>query len=433
MKAINIRNDFLKVTTFIVFTISLFSCTLHDEPKPTVLTVSSKPVATIMMAENVTETSATLEAYVTPMGKATVSFKYREANSTWKTQALTANFDGNTAIKVTLTVLDLKANTSYEFAVVAENTVGATTSSTSTFKTIAYTKAVVKIGAAQNVKISTATINAVVIPNQDNTEIFMEYQTANSVWASKSLGANFSGKDSVKVTLNLLDLQANMKYNFRVRTVNKASEETSTTSSFETYAVSDYDGNLYHTVTIGTQTWLRENFEGMHYANGDPIANVIDATTWSTLKTGAYCWYNNDSKLGNVYGGLYNYYVATDSRGLIVGWHTSNSDEWVTLDNYLGYQYAGLELMEAGKTHWLNPLQTGTNTTGFTALPSGDFALEVTTNKFTFMDLGTETYFWILSTTFPGATAEIPQSNCMLAISALCDRSCGFSIRLVKN
>ena len=55
---------------------------------------------------------------------------------------------------------------------------------------------------------------------------------------------------------------------------NQAGIVISDMSEFETFAVIDYDGNLYHAVTIGDQVWLRENLRTTHYANGDPIPNV---------------------------------------------------------------------------------------------------------------------------------------------------------------
>jgi uncharacterized protein (TIGR02145 family) len=53
-----------------------------------------------------------------------------------------------------------------------------------------------------------------------------------------------------------------------------------------------------------------------HYRNGDKIPEVQDINTWSKLKSGAWCYYNNDPKYGDKYGRLYNWYAIKDRRGL---------------------------------------------------------------------------------------------------------------------
>lgn len=59
--------------------------------------------------------------------------------------------------------------------------------------------------------------------------------------------------------------------------------------------VTDYDGNVYSTVAIGTQVWMQENLRTTHYHNGDLIPNVPDNAGWGNLITGGRCYYNNDS------------------------------------------------------------------------------------------------------------------------------------------
>ena len=58
--------------------------------------------------------------------------------------------------------------------------------------------------------------------------------------------------------------------------------------------VSDYDGNIYNTVQIGTQIWTVQNLATTHYNDGTLIPEVTDQTTWLALVTGARCYYNND-------------------------------------------------------------------------------------------------------------------------------------------
>ena len=143
----------------------------------------------------------------------------------------------------------------------------------------------------------------------------------------------------------------------------------------EAGTITDIDGNVYHTVTIGTQVWLVENLKVTHYRNGDPIPNVTDDAQWNSLTTGAYCNYSNDANNTDTYGCLYNWYAVNDGRNICpTGWHVPTNEEWSTLEMYLGgSSVAGGKMAEAGTTHWswLSPYTGATNESGFTALPGG--------------------------------------------------------------
>ena len=65
-------------------------------------------------------------------------------------------------------------------------------------------------------------------------------------------------------------------------------------NSIDPGTVIDYDGNVYPTVTIGTQVWTAQNLIVEHYNNGDPIPNVTLDSDWASLTTGALCYYNNN-------------------------------------------------------------------------------------------------------------------------------------------
>lgn len=68
--------------------------------------------------------------------------------------------------------------------------------------------------------------------------------------------------------------------------------------------VTDIDGNNYNTVGICNQCWMKENLQVSHYQNGDAIPNIKSNDAWINLTTGAFCNYNNDDSLGNIYGKL---------------------------------------------------------------------------------------------------------------------------------
>lgn len=144
--------------------------------------------------------------------------------------------------------------------------------------------------------------------------------------------------------------------------------------------VKDIDGNVYNTVTIGSQVWMVENLKTTKYRNGDPIPNIAGGDEWSNVKTGAQCNYNNDATIGNKFGKLYNWYAVNDSRNLApTGWHIPSEDDWEILDNYvaanLGTSGALIKAL-ASKTDWSDASMLGddlskNNTSGFTAMPGG--------------------------------------------------------------
>ena len=149
--------------------------------------------------------------------------------------------------------------------------------------------------------------------------------------------------------------------------------EKDSTSSKDDDTVTDIDGNVYNTVTIGDQVWMAENLKVTHYRNGDAIPKVTDDSDWENLTSGAYCIYDNNDSNAVTYGFLYNWYAVNDSRNIApAGWHIPTDEEWQTLVDYLGGSVvAGGKLKETGITHWNSPNTGATNESGFSALPGG--------------------------------------------------------------
>jgi uncharacterized protein (TIGR02145 family) len=105
----------------------------------------------------------------------------------------------------------------------------------------------------------------------------------------------------------------------------------------EAGTVTDMDGNIYNTVQIGDQCWMKENLKTSTYNNGTSIPNVTDANAWSNLTTGAYVWYDNDISWKDKYGALYNWFTTVDPTGLCpTGWHVPTNDEWTASTDYIG-------------------------------------------------------------------------------------------------
>jgi uncharacterized protein (TIGR02145 family) len=141
--------------------------------------------------------------------------------------------------------------------------------------------------------------------------------------------------------------------------------------------IKDVDGNVYKTVTIGTQTWMAENLKVSKYSDGTTIPNITDNTQWQNDTTGAWSYYNNDVVNNAKYGKLYNWYaVSKTSNGnknvCPTGWHVPTDAEWAVLTDYLGgVSVSGGKMKEVGTTSWNSPNTSATNTSLFSALPGG--------------------------------------------------------------
>ncbi len=145
----------------------------------------------------------------------------------------------------------------------------------------------------------------------------------------------------------------------------------------------DYDGNVYTTVTIGSQEWIVGNLRTTHYADGTLIPNVTDTTLWAADLTGAMCWYDNDDGYKDTYGGLYSWYAVANAHSLAVGqftrggivdagWRVPTMADWAALGAAIGgAAVAGGHLKEMGSAHWLAP-NPGTDTYGFRMMGNGN-------------------------------------------------------------
>ncbi|MBN1185318.1 MAG: PKD domain-containing protein, partial [Bacteroidales bacterium] len=190
-------------------------------------------------------------------------------------------------------------------------------------------------------------------------------------------------------------------------------------------SVTDIDGNIYKTIQIGTQTWMAENLRTTRYNNGTEIPLVTNSSTWASLSTPAYCWYNNDKfTYGNTYGALYNFFTIDTNILCPTGWHVPANIEWDTLIGYLGGRsIAGSKLKETGIIHWVPPINEGvTNESGFTALPGG-----YRDDNGPFLNMGGSGYWWSLS------WYHYMYNNNSYVDRWFADNRYGFSVRCVKD
>jgi len=195
--------------------------------------------------------------------------------------------------------------------------------------------------------------------------------------------------------------------------------------------ITDIDGNVYHTVAIGTQVWLRENLKTTRYRNGDPIPTVTDNAAWSNLTTGAYCYNMNDTNKLKIYGCLYNWFAVVDARKICpTGWHVPTDFERHILSNYLGTDNTGGKLKETGLTHWDFPNDGATNETGFTALPGG-----CRDNYGSFLGIGSTGDWWTSTENSFNGGAMNYSLSCLLGYFPFgsSEKTSGYSVRCIKD
>ncbi|HUX58350.1 MAG TPA: FISUMP domain-containing protein [Bacteroidales bacterium] len=196
-------------------------------------------------------------------------------------------------------------------------------------------------------------------------------------------------------TSNITGLLPNTNYYVRAYATNSAGTTYGDQVSFVSniLTVTDADGNVYNTVNIGTQVWMRENLKTTKYNDGTVIPNITDNVAWETSTTGAYCDYDNTLDNSDIYGKLYNWNVAASTNPKNVcptGMHVPTNADWTIMEDYLianGYNYDGtfsgnkIAKSLAATTDWDGSSTPGAvgnsdyptyrNKSGFTALPGG--------------------------------------------------------------
>lgn len=141
-----------------------------------------------------------------------------------------------------------------------------------------------------------------------------------------------------------------------------------------TPTVTDIDGNVYNTVLIGTQCWMKENLRTTRFKNGMSIQ------PW-------HRWYSFDITYKYKYGGLYTWDAVNSGHGLCPeGWHVPSRTEWNTLINlnpdgssyYLkscrqvGTPFGGEDCDTEEHPRWsYHETVYGNDEHGFSALPGG--------------------------------------------------------------
>ena len=157
----------------------------------------------------------------------------------------------------------------------------------------------------------------------------------------------------------------------------------------ERETVTDIEGNVYTTTTIGNQVWMGENMRTRTLNDGTPIPFVIDVeNNWYGIKTPLCCLYNNHEPNEAIFGILYNFWAVQTGQICPTGWHVPSENEWNILTNYLivnGYNYDStrsenkIAKAMAATRRWYSSSVPGSpghnipanNSSCFSALPGG--------------------------------------------------------------
>lgn len=186
-----------------------------------------------------------------------------------------------------------------------------------------------------------------------------------------------------------------------------------------TPTVADIDGNIYNTVQIGEQCWTKENMRTTRYANGTNITlNQSNGYSSST----AYRYIPNNQNNVSTYGYLYNWKAVMGNaspsdanpsgvQGICPsGWHVPSLAEWNQLTSYVsenptyvcGENSSNIAKSLSSTVGWnsvTNDCAIGNsvednNATGFSALPTGSYFVQILNNSYYYTGFGTATRFW---------------------------------------
>jgi uncharacterized protein (TIGR02145 family) len=413
-----------------IFIFSLSSCN-KDEVE------ESKPSLTTAQIISITATTAIGGGSITIDGGAPIINRgviWSPSQNPTLVNNAGITIDGNGTGSFSSNLTSLTPNTTYYVRAYATNIVGTAYGTLQTFITL---NGIVELttSAISNITLTSATCGGTITYDggAQVTARGVIWSVAQNPSIDSYDGKTTDGSGSGNFTSSLTGLSPNTTYYIRAYATNCVGTTYGNEIKLKTIvgSISDSDGNIYYPVTIGSQVWMDENLKTTKYNDGTSIPNIINATDWNTLTTGAYCDYNNTPSYSNIYGRLYNYYAVVDSRKLCpTGWHVPTDAEYGTLAVYLGGgSVAGGKLKEMGITHWNSPNTEATNETGFSALPGG-----FRHYSGTYGGIGSYGFWWTGSedTAYSAWVCAMFYNNGILGHSSL-GKTNGYAVRCLKD
>jgi uncharacterized protein (TIGR02145 family) len=375
-----------KLNAIILGIVLVAGCTKDNKPE-----VATIPSLATTAAIAITTTSATSGGVITDDGGASIIAK----GVCWSTSdnptiaLATKTTDGGESGLYASNISGLTVNTTYFVRAYATNSAG-----TAYGNVISFTTRAIVLPTLSTTVISSITTNYAVSGGNITADGGGIITARGVVWntiANPTIALSTKRTDGTGIgtfVSGFGNLSINTKYYVRAYATNSIGTAygdelsfitlnfSSTELNVQGFNVTDIDGNVYQTVKNCDQTWTKTNLNVSKYRNGDIIPEIKDPSQWANLTTGAWCYYNNDSATGAIYGKLYNWYAVNDPRGLApIGYHIPSDTEWRTLTNCLGG-----EIVAGGKMKETTSSQTdayswyydsgATNSSGFSAKPA---------------------------------------------------------------
>ncbi len=424
------------------------------------------------VVSDITATSALCGGYVSDDGGATVTARgVCWSTSQNPTVSDSHTTDGTGTGSFTSNITGLTANTTYYVRAYATNSEGTTYGYPLSFKTLVGLPEVTT-SAVSNITIDNTTLSATCGGNV--TDIGAFDVTARGVCWSTSQNPNVSGSHTTdgsglgSFTSNITGLTGGTYY-VRAYATNSAGTAYGNQVSFTLPTVdakscssapvaTDHEGNMYATVQIGTQCWMRENLRTTTSPKtGTYLVNTANRPTSPASASASYGskvahWYSNNPTTYGSYGLLYNWCAAMDTanstnymevptpsnpngnndyfsvtlsgnhRGICpAGWHLPSHSEWNTLKTAASNTQNNL-LVDGSA--WST---SATNSTGFTALPAGIF--QGSTGTFQAQD---KTAFWSCTDYGTDRAQQLYMTSGQIKLS-LDDKNRGNSVRCIKD
>jgi uncharacterized protein (TIGR02145 family) len=368
---------FLKFTVIVFLSIGLAAIMLSCQ-KPTA------PAVTTVSVSAITQTSATCGGNVTDDGGAEVTARgVCWGTSQNPTTGSSKTNDGTGTGTFTSSITGLTPGNEYFVRAYATNSEGTSYGGQESFSSNPVILATLATSVVTSVTSMGAVSGGTIISDGGAPISAKGICWAITADPTTSDNKTNDGIGTSSFISTITGLSEGTTYHVRAYAINSAGTAYGDDKSFTTEQLKDADGNVYTTITIGTQVWMVENLKTTKYNDGTAIPLVSDAGAWAVLNAPGYCWYNNDEAANKAtYGALYHWLTGNTGKLCPTGWHVPTDSEWTTLTDYLGGEsISGSKLKEAGTIHWLSPNTGATNESGFTALPGGFRAIDGTFNN----------------------------------------------------